>query len=153
MKCLLCSSKKVRAKGLCPKHYFQRYDRSRDKKARAKRQKEYLKDPIKLRDQHKRLKRWYNKNAAKVRDRKLKSTYGVDTVWFEAKLKEQNYCCALCHRPFGDETPRIDHSHVTGVLRGLLHGNCNTGIGLLKDNPTICRLAAEYLEKYDVMDV
>ncbi|MGK2948022.1 MAG: endonuclease domain-containing protein, partial [Acidimicrobiales bacterium] len=39
----------------------------------------------------------------------------------------------------------VDHDHRTGAVRGLLCGPCNRAIGLLRDSPVVCRLAAEYL--------
>lgn len=42
----------------------------------------------------------------------------------------------------------LDHCHETGVVRGLLCHNCNRGLGLLQDNPTYLRQAANYVEKY-----
>ena len=41
----------------------------------------------------------------------------------------------------------VDHCHQTNVLRGLLCSNCNTGIGMFKDNPLLLNKAAVYLEK------
>lgn len=41
----------------------------------------------------------------------------------------------------------VDHCHKTNVLRGLLCSNCNTGIGMFKDNPLLLNKAAVYLEK------
>ena len=62
-------------------------------------------------------------------------------------LAEQEGCCAIC----GTEDPgkngrfNVDHNHDTGEIRGLLCYGCNVGIGHLRDNPSICLAAAEYL--------
>jgi hypothetical protein len=39
----------------------------------------------------------------------------------------------------------VDHDHETGKLRGLLCGQCNTVLGLVKDEPAVLLRAAEYL--------
>lgn len=48
----------------------------------------------------------------------------------------------------------IDHNHTTGVARGLLCGNCNSMIGLAKEDPETLRAAARYVEwfNYGVVD-
>lgn len=40
----------------------------------------------------------------------------------------------------------IDHDHATGRVRGVLCANCNTSLGLMKDDPSLLRRAADYLE-------
>jgi hypothetical protein len=42
----------------------------------------------------------------------------------------------------------IDHDHKNLKVRGLLCQACNSAIGLLKDDPNICRRLAVYLEKH-----
>ena len=49
------------------------------------------------------------------------------------KLKEQNYCCAICNR-HRDEFKRnlsVDHDHKTGKVRSLLCIICNTNVGVV----------------------
>jgi hypothetical protein len=64
-----------------------------------------------------------------------------------AIIESQEGRCAIC-----GTTPEtglfLDHCHHTGRVRGYLC-RCNTGIGLLKDNPVIVRAAAQYLESYE----
>lgn len=61
-------------------------------------------------------------------------------------LTAQNHQCAICYRKFDTEqTSHIDHSHKTGKTRGLLCGACNRAIGLLQDDPEVCKNAAAYL--------
>jgi RNase P subunit RPR2 len=44
----------------------------------------------------------------------------------------------------------VDHCHDTGKLRGLLCSNCNTVLGLAKEQPAILLRAAEYLREHAV---
>lgn len=55
----------------------------------------------------------------------------------------QEGCCAVCGA--GGKLV-VDHSHVTGAVRGLLCSACNTGLGLFKDSPVRLRNAIEYLK-------
>ena len=41
-----------------------------------------------------------------------------------------------------------DHDHKTGKLRGILCGNCNTAIGLMKESPYRLECAIRYLEEH-----
>ena len=76
--------------------------------------------------------------------------YGIEEEFFEDLLKVQDYKCAICPNNLVDVDgyPKyacVDHDHKTGKVRGLLCVACNTGIGHLKDNPTLCVKAANYL--------
>ncbi len=68
----------------------------------------------------------------------------------------QNYACAICHRELHELEHGlvVDHDHVTGKVRALLCGNCNTALGLLADDVVRIQRAAEYVslwkEEHDV---
>lgn len=51
--------------------------------------------------------------------------------------------CHICGRK---DNLVIDHCHKTLKVRGILCGQCNGGIGLLKDDINILRKAIKYLE-------
>jgi len=79
---------------------------------------------------------------------RLKSS-GFTQKEYEAKLKEQNYRCAICGTT--DSGPmdfHADHDHKTSEKRGVLCHKCNTGLGLLKDDIEILCAAIEYLNNY-----
>ncbi len=68
-------------------------------------------------------------------------------------LRSQDGRCPICLRTlsisFGDKSAfHLDHDHRTGRIRGILCGNCNCGIGQLKDLPGNMRRAAEYVETH-----
>ncbi len=44
---------------------------------------------------------------------------------------------------------KVDHSHVSGKVRGTLCQNCNIGLGHFKDDITLLGNAIKYLEEYD----
>lgn len=55
---------------------------------------------------------------------------------FRARLgAEQKGLCAICRRPLGDKTkaPVLDHDHLTGEIRGVLHRGCNSLLGHIEN--------------------
>jgi hypothetical protein len=100
------------------------------------------------------IKKWPEKLQAGF----LKSTYGLTWEQYMCMFEKQAGGCAICKSPISSHnTPdimfpvaHVDHCHNTGKIRGLLCQACNKGIGHLKDNATLCRLAAEYLEKENI---
>lgn len=79
--------------------------------------------------------------------------FGLTPEQYDAKLASQNNRCALCGLSFdlNEERTRpvLDHNHKTDKLRDFIHSQCNIGLGNLMDDPAICRLAAEYLERHN----
>lgn len=58
---------------------------------------------------------------------------------------DQDKRCAICTSPFADkEKYDIDHSHTTGLVRGLLCRKCNSGLHYLEDASFI-KAAQSYL--------
>lgn len=55
-----------------------------------------------------------------------------------------------CSNPGCDETKRLhmDHNHSTGKFRALLCNGCNSGLGMLKENPNRIAGLIEYLRLY-----
>ena len=109
---------------------------------------------VRNREKHKKMTiEWAEKNPKRrkelTRKSELKRKYGISEEEYEAILESQGGCCAGC----GTKTPTgkwgvfaVDHCHDTGVVRGLLCNECNRGIGLLKDDPHLLRILANYLE-------
>lgn len=80
------------------------------------------------------------------RDRTLRTKYGITIEEYEARLAAQDGHCAICPRTPTDDAPLVvDHDHATGLVRGLLCHNCNSGIGMLGDDLATVRSAAWYL--------
>lgn len=76
----------------------------------------------------------------------LRSTYGITPQTYAEMLFLQGGVCKICSgvNPSGKELC-VDHDHKTGAVRGLLCSNCNTAIGLLREDPELLARAAEYL--------
>lgn len=80
----------------------------------------------------------------------LKSNYGISMKTYDKMLKKQNGVCAICKQKNGKKVNlKVDHNHNTGQVRDLLCDNCNFAIGHSKENPSILRKMAQYLEKHN----
>ena len=77
---------------------------------------------------------------------KLKLNYGMSLSTYTKLLALQGNACAICGRRPKRRRLDVDHDHKTRVVRGLLCGNCNLGLGLFADKPTLLRQALTYLE-------
>ena len=78
----------------------------------------------------------------------MKNRYGVTLEQYDKMFEGQNGVCAICGGiNKSDRRLAIDHNHETGKIRGLLCSNCNTGIGMLKENINILCSAISYLGK------
>lgn len=79
---------------------------------------------------------------------KLRLSYGITPEDYDRLFAEQDGKCALCKTP-SDWRPRrglrIDHCHVTGVIRGLLCDSCNSALGRLGDTVDGLTKALNYL--------
>lgn len=81
-----------------------------------------------------------------VRRANLKSGYGLTTEGYDALLMECGGACQVCgDTPFGKPL-FVDHCHITGLVRGLLCGNCNTAIGMVGERTEVLRRMIAYLD-------
>lgn len=86
-------------------------------------------------------------HAKQARIRLLMQLYGLALSEFDELLVSQNNSCAICKVGFENRQIAVDHDHVTGITRGLLCWNCNHKLlPPSKDDPSILRSAADYLE-------
>ena len=88
------------------------------------------------------------KSAAKERRRRLRK-YGLTEAEYNAILEHQGHRCGIC----ATDTPGakgwvIDHCHDSGMVRGVLCSQCNSAIGLLREDPVIIDRAAEYVREH-----
>lgn len=71
--------------------------------------------------------------------------YGLSVERYESLLKGCNGLCEICSMSQTAINLAVDHDHITGVVRGLLCGNCNRAIGIFQDSPELLERAAAYL--------
>lgn len=84
--------------------------------------------------------------------------YGITLERYNEMLDSQKNVCAICEKPETASYSRngikktkklaIDHSHETGLVRGLLCQNCNILVGCSKDSPILLAKIINYLKTY-----
>lgn len=104
----------------------------------------------KNREDHLRYHREYERRPerrAMRREYMREYKYGAGASEHIARLEEmQDGRCAICHEI---QSLSLDHDHATGEWRRLLCGTCNSGLGMMQDNPRLLRVAAAYLESFN----
>lgn len=93
--------------------------------------------------------------AAYEREWRFQRKFGISVADYDRLMLEQDGRCASCreaelhiHRSGKKRDLAVDHDHATGIVRGLLCGDCNRGLGLFRDDPVALRAAADYLEAH-----
>jgi hypothetical protein len=91
----------------------------------------------------------YRRDPSYQQNYLLQKNYGITLEGYDRLLEGQDNGCAICGKTPEENGQRlaVDHNHDTGKVRGLLCGQCNTGIGNLGDSPARLRLAIRYLEQ------
>lgn len=87
--------------------------------------------------------------AADAKRRTLARSYRLTQERFDEMVAAQGGCCAICRRRAEDCTGKVlvvDHCHDKGVVRGLLCGHCNRGLGHFLDSADLLLAAAAYLK-------
>jgi len=79
------------------------------------------------------------------RQRHHKRNYGISRETFEKECARLNNQCEICNTQV--KTLHVDHCHEEGHNRGLLCGNCNRALGMMKDSTKILANAIKYLER------
>jgi len=99
-------------------------------------------------------KAWFEANKSRLAGarlvRNLWKFYGLTLAEYRELLVKQEGRCAICGRAaeLFKKGLGVDHNHKTKRVRALLCPPCNTGIGLLQDDPGILRAAALYVEAH-----
>lgn len=107
-------------------------------------------------DERKAYKRQYNNRPGTTELRfrnSLKNYYDITPEYYYEMLESQQYRCKICFGLFTNwervagtkRDTAVDHCHITGMVRGILCGDCNHAIGRLKDDPNHCANAVSYL--------
>lgn len=85
------------------------------------------------------------------RNYSVKRMYGLSRAQVDELYERQQHRCAICDTEEKNMIRgrivrlAIDHCHETGIVRGLLCHQCNTGIGAFRDSPALMQRAIEYL--------
>jgi hypothetical protein len=87
------------------------------------------------------LKKTYDQNH------RLKNIFGITIEQYTELGNKHGWKCCICEKTETENKRKlaIDHDHSTGRIRGILCGNCNRGIGNLKDSVSLLQKAINYL--------
>ena len=86
------------------------------------------------------------------KDKYLKKTYGVSSDWYDEQFKAQGGVCYICCRPSGSKSLMVDHCHNTGSVRKLLCFQCNTSLGLVKENIGVLYSMIDYVVEHSIKE-
>lgn len=80
----------------------------------------------------------------------FKRKYGVTPEQRDEMIAAQAGKCAICSMPFGPRhtDTHLDHCHKSGLVRGILCRECNTGMGMMNDDPAVLQAALDYLQRH-----
>jgi len=172
MKCYDCKNEAVEGQTRCNKH--QKLSKERGKiwrsknKEKNKKQKQqyYINNREEIKDKARKWakgnkkrkaktsKKWAENNPNRVLNSRMKR-FGITANQYDELLKLQGNKCDICgsKEPGGRGRFNVDHDHeaeLKGIMRvrGLLCVSCNRGIGYMRDNPSLMRKAAKYIEDY-----
>lgn len=86
-----------------------------------------------------------------LRERQLRTKFGITPADYERMHAAQNGLCAVCKAPppQGRRYLAVDHNHTTGAVRGLLCDACNTALGLAADSSERLKNLAIYLDTHN----
>ena len=87
----------------------------------------------------------YSKDETK--NQKLQKLYGITLDDYNKMWADQAGCCATCgiHSSALTKPLHVDHCHTTGKVRGLLCTQCNTALGMAKDDIQTLKNMIKYL--------
>lgn len=97
---------------------------------------------------------WAARNPEKIRAKWLRQTYGISMETYQALLDKQRGLCAICNEPASPLSIDHDHSCCSGrrtcgnCIRGLLCRECNSAIGLFREDRRRIGNAIQYLSEY-----
>lgn len=90
----------------------------------------------------------------RARDKEYQRKYGITLAHYDEMLKAQQGVCAICATSCDTGMNlAVDHCHNTKKVRGLLCKNCNTAIGLLKEDTDTMNKAINYIKFHKMVEV
>jgi hypothetical protein len=92
--------------------------------------------------------RWSKENPEYMYNWHLQKTYGLSLEDYNKRKEEQQNCCAICKVEIFSRL-FVDHCHKSGKVRKLLCSQCNSGLGMFKDNPELLVAAADYIKEHN----
>jgi hypothetical protein len=94
------------------------------------------------------VRRNYRENVDRISVQNACRRRGITVEQYHEMAASQNGVCAICKGAGSKKRLSIDHCHKSGKVRALLCDNCNTSLGLLKEDVKRILAVAEYAQKY-----
>lgn len=102
--------------------------------ANAYRRRRWAAEPEYRRRHGEKAKLWHIANKTghnhSIRAAEVRSRYGLSWDQYESLIRAAKCGLCGCSNPGGKGTWHVDHSHETGVVRGILCHNCNLWLGV-----------------------
>jgi hypothetical protein len=76
---------------------------------------------------------------------RVRKRYGLSEAGYEEMMNRQNGLCAICGERPQKTRLAVDHDHISGKIRGLVHRKCNVGLGMFDDDIEKLKRAVAYL--------
>ncbi len=83
------------------------------------------------------------KEYRRGKNKRLKRLYKIDLKEYDELVIKQKNKCSICPN---EGNLVVDHSHITGKIRGLLCSTCNVGLGMFKENIELLEASIRYLK-------
>lgn len=93
-------------------------------------------------------KAFYAANADEINLKRRLKKYGLTKTQYFGMLEAQANRCANKSCKSENSELVIDHCHYSQIVRGILCTNCNTALGLLKENLAAIDGLKDYIVKY-----
>ena len=96
---------------------------------------------------------YHKAHKSASRKRSMSKKYGITPEEYDAVYEKQSGNCAACGSPLSSDgkewrmwdSPRTDHCHKTGRVRGIIHNRCNLILGLIHDDAGLLAKLIDYL--------
>jgi hypothetical protein len=76
----------------------------------------------------------------------MQKRYNLSIGDIEAMYTAQDNKCPICKKELTrDRKTIVEHNHISGKVRGLVHAKCNNILGMADDSILILQNAMEYL--------
>lgn len=83
-----------------------------------------------------------------IKNDNFKRTYRITLIEYNKLLEFYGNGCAICRKECSTgKSLAVDHDHNTKKIRGLLCMNCNTALGMMKENEELIWNMLEYLKR------
>ena len=115
--------------------------RSSQRPESRKKRNEYLREYCKKNKD--KIKNYTSRSSIEWKKRNIARRYNITIEYYNDILNKQQGRCLLCN--IIPKKIVVDHCHSSGKVRGLLCNECNTAIGLFKENIEVFKKAIDYL--------